>query len=217
MTRNLERGIVTLTVEDVKMKNSSDEKLTFRNLEDFINHWTLDIQENCKVFSLQASAINELLLDTCSYHENLEFLHRRMILAKCFQGQIDMNIGLASALQNEIASNLEKLEKGIACCCRNIPQDVYRKHTYEIAEQINTKLMNLESALQLLESKTNPDITDDTECFDVRGLTDMLRFFCRQLENIEVKTYQLRDALTDVFFHKHRVLRLLRLKENYRI
>nr|XP_023017690.1 uncharacterized protein LOC111506729 [Leptinotarsa decemlineata] len=206
-----------LSVLKVKMSNSSEivsDNLTFSNLNHLIDQWVMDVQENYKTFHLQAGEMNKLMFDTCNYHEQLKLLQRRLILAKCFQGQVDMNIELAHSTLNQIESNLVDLERDVLCCCRVASHDIYRKNTYEIAEQIDTMMNNFNQALEILDSKVYLVTDSSSGNSDMEGLTALLQYCYRQLENIEMKTYLLKDALAESYFHKQHVLRLLNLKEN---
>ncbi|XP_066995442.2 nuclear pore glycoprotein p62 [Anabrus simplex] len=136
--------------------------VNFCQLEEGINKWTLELEEQEKVFLNQATQVNawdRLLIEN---GEKLVELSNSVERVKLEQQQLDHELEFILAQQRELEDLLTPLEKELA---NNSVSDPGREHTYQLAENLDTQLKqmseDLKEIIELLnETNRTQDNTD---------------------------------------------------------
>jgi nuclear pore complex protein Nup62 len=136
--------------------------LTYAQLEDSINKWTIDLEEQGKFFINQAKQLNAWDNLLVSNSDKILALNETIERVKQQQKQLDQELDFVLAQQNELDELSLPLEKQLA----DIPvTDQNRFQTYQLSEIIDSQLKQMSEDLKeivehLNESNKNEDISD---------------------------------------------------------
>ncbi|XP_044264669.1 nuclear pore glycoprotein p62-like isoform X4 [Tribolium madens] len=136
--------------------------LTYAQLEDCINKWTIDLEEQGKFFINQAKQLNAWDNLLVSNSDKILALNETVERVKEQQKQLDQELDFVLAQQNELDELSLPLEKQLT----DIPvTDQNRFQTYQLSEVIDSQLKQMSEDLKeivehLNESNKNEDITD---------------------------------------------------------
>ncbi|KAL0278407.1 UNVERIFIED_CONTAM: hypothetical protein PYX00_000235 [Menopon gallinae] len=134
----------------------------FSQLEENINKWTIELEEQEKVFMNQVAHINEWDRLLLSNGDKIVALNNSVEKVKLEQQQLDHELDFIVAQQRELEECLLPLEKEFADITVSDPE---RDATYRLAENLNTQLRHMSEDLKEIiedinEKNKNQDITD---------------------------------------------------------
>nr|CAG4644355.1 EOG090X0EZJ [Lepidurus arcticus] len=154
--------VAVTTVASTTAPPAPASTLTFRQLEDNINQWALDLEEQEKAFLQQASTVtawDKLLVNN---GQKIIELSEAVERVKCDQLRLDNELDFGKSQQRELEELLVPLEQAL----ENGPlPDPEREYTYGMAENIDTQLRSMaEDLREIIEninaSGTNQDPND---------------------------------------------------------
>ncbi|XP_065168999.1 nuclear pore glycoprotein p62 [Atheta coriaria] len=126
--------------------------LNYGQLVDAINKWTIDLEEQGKLFSNQAKQLNAWDRLLVSNGEKVLSLNSGIERVKQQQQQLDQELDFVLAQQKELEDLIKPLEKEL----NEIPlTDVDRVHTYQLAENMDTQLKQMSEDLKEIIEQLN--------------------------------------------------------------
>ncbi|XP_071955415.1 uncharacterized protein [Antedon mediterranea] len=120
--------------------------MNYRELEEAINKWTVELEEQEKVFLQQATQVNawdRLLVEN---GEKITVLHNDVEKVKTDQQRLEHELDYIVAQQRELEDMLTPLEESIKTQQGSLftqHADVEREHTYQLAETIDSQLKRM--------------------------------------------------------------------------
>lgn len=126
--------------------------LNFVQLEETINKWTMDLEEQEKLFMLQATQVNAWDRLLTSNGEKIEGLNRAVEAVKMEQQRLDNELEFICSQQRELEDCLVPLEKELA---GNAVTDPEREHTYELSANMDTQLKQMSEDLKEIIENLN--------------------------------------------------------------
>nr|XP_022920763.1 nuclear pore glycoprotein p62 [Onthophagus taurus] len=136
--------------------------LTFTQLEDNINKWTVELEEQGKHFTNQAKQINAWDRLLITNGEKILSLSNGISRVKLLQQQLDQELDFVLAQQKELEDLVVPLEKELS----QIPvTDFDRNQTYQMAETLDTQLKQMSEDLKeiiehLNEASKNQELSN---------------------------------------------------------
>ncbi|XP_050454990.1 nuclear pore glycoprotein p62 [Cataglyphis hispanica] len=119
--------------------------INFCQLEESINKWTLDLEEQEKVFVNQATQINAWDKLLITNGEKIVTLNQEVERVKIEQQQLDHELDYVVGQQKELQECLVPLEKELASLSIS---DSDREYTYRLAENLDTQLKRMSEDLK---------------------------------------------------------------------
>ncbi|XP_017079260.1 nuclear pore glycoprotein p62 [Drosophila eugracilis] len=141
---------------------STASQLSYNQLEEHINKWTLEFEEQEKVFTEQATQINAWDKLLISNNQKIVELNDAVKKVKTDQQVLDQELEFIATQQNELEDSLAPLEKEFV----NLPKvDMERSQTYLMVENLDTQLKQMSEDLKeiidnLNEANKGQDTTD---------------------------------------------------------
>ncbi|XP_054277538.1 nuclear pore glycoprotein p62 [Macrosteles quadrilineatus] len=160
VTTSASSGTTTLTPAS-SANTTSTGNITFVQLEETINKWTHELEEQEKIFMSQAVQINswDNLLNSNS--DKIVALNNEVHQMKLQQQQLDHELDFILAQQRELEEVLSPLEKQTSEVPSNTDPD--REHTYYLAESLDTQLKQMcEDLREIIEHLNESSRTQDT-------------------------------------------------------
>lgn len=143
---------------------AAETQINFRQLEEQINKWMLELEEQEKAFLHQATQVNawdRLLLDN---GEKIHLLNHDVDRVKIHQQRLDNELDFIRSQQKELEDLLMPLESAM----EQLPPlnyqhhaDLEREYTYQLAENIDGQLKRM--VLDLKEMIDHLNTTNSTE------------------------------------------------------
>ncbi|XP_011498286.1 PREDICTED: nuclear pore glycoprotein p62 [Ceratosolen solmsi marchali] len=136
--------------------------INFCQLEESINKWTLELEEQEKVFVNQATQINAWDRLLIGNGEKIVILNQEVERVKLEQQQLEHELDYVVGQQKELQDCLVPLEKELALLSVTDPE---REYTYRLAENIDTQLKQMSEDLKeiiehLNEANRSQDSSD---------------------------------------------------------
>lgn len=120
-------------------------QLNFCQLEEFINNWTLELEEQEKIFINQATQVNAWDKILLHNGEKIVHLNEAVEKIKADQEAMEQELEFITAQQSELEECILPLEEDLA----KIPQvDVERGQTYLMAETLDSQLKQMSEDLK---------------------------------------------------------------------
>lgn len=169
--------------------------LTFAQLEDAINKWTIDLDEQGKVFSNQAKHLNAWDRLLMSNGEKILSVSNGVERIKQQQQQLDQELDFVLAQQKELEDCIVPLEKEL----EEVPiTDIDRDQTYKLAENIDAQLKQMSEDLKeiiehLNESNKSQELSDP-----VAQIGRILNAHMNSLHWIDRNTSQIGSHLDEI-------------------
>lgn len=138
------------------------QSVNFVQLEENINKWTIELEEQEKVFMNQVTHINEWDRLLIANGDKIVTLNNNVEKVKLEQQQLDHELDFIVAQQRELEECLLPLEKEFANITVSDPE---RDTTYRMAENLNTQLRSMSEDLKeviehINEKNKNQDTSD---------------------------------------------------------
>ncbi|KAH8234240.1 hypothetical protein KR038_004461 [Drosophila bunnanda] len=141
---------------------STASQLSYNQLEEHINKWTLEFEEQEKVFTEQATQINAWDKLLISNNQKIVELNDAVKKVKTDQQLLDQELEFIATQHKELEESLAPLEKEFV----NLPRvDMERSQTYLMVENLDTQLKQMSEDLKeiidnLNETNKGQDTTD---------------------------------------------------------
>ncbi|XP_047350249.1 nuclear pore glycoprotein p62 [Vespa velutina] len=119
--------------------------INFCQLEESINKWTLELEEQEKVFVNQATQVNAWDKLLITNGEKIVTLNQEVERVKLEQQQLEHELDYVVGQQKELQDCLVPLEKELASLSVSDPE---REYTYRLAENIDTQLKQMSEDLK---------------------------------------------------------------------
>lgn len=129
--------------------------LTFRQLEESINKWSVDLDEQEKVFLNQAASVASWDRLLVSNGEKIVALSDSVNRVKNDQVRLESELDFVRAQQRELEEMLIPLEESLQLEVNNMPHDAEREHTYQLAENIDSQMRRLADDLKEIIERMN--------------------------------------------------------------
>nr|CAD7410910.1 unnamed protein product [Timema cristinae]CAD7433991.1 unnamed protein product [Timema monikensis] len=184
----------------------SSASLNFVQLEENINKWAMELQEQEKVFQNQATQVNTWDRLLIANGDKIVSLNNAVERVKMEQQQLDQELDFIVAQQRDLEDCLAPLEKELADSNISDPE---REHTYQLAQNIDTQMKQMSEDLkEIIEYLNESNRTQDAN--------DPMGQICRIL-NAHMNSLQWVDqniALTDTLVEHVSKLHDLHKREN---
>jgi len=134
--------------------------MQFRQLEENINKWTLELEDMEKLFLNQATQVNawdQLLIKN---GEKIVTLNENVAAVKLDQQRLDHELDFVAAQQAELEEILKPLEASLG---NSGPVDTERERTYMLAENLDGQLARMgEDLKEIISHLNNSTKSQDT-------------------------------------------------------
>lgn len=140
--------------------SGTSTSLNFCQLEESINKWTLELEEQEKVFMNQATQVNAWDHLLIGNGEKIVGLNNAVERVKLEQQQLDNELDFILAQQRELEECLAPLEKELGS---NGVADPEREHIFQMTENVDTQLKQMSEDLkEIIEHLNETNRTQDT-------------------------------------------------------
>lgn len=119
--------------------------MNFCQLEEAINKWTLELEEQEKAFVNQAAQVNAWDKLLIANGEKIVTLNEEVERVKMEQGQLEQELDYVVGQQKELQDCLVPLEKELSSTSVSDPE---REYTYNLAENLDTQLKQMSEDLK---------------------------------------------------------------------
>merc|ERR1712098_377269 len=140
------------SVTNVVSSSQAAAGMSFRQLEENINKWTLELEDLEKVFINQATQVNawdQLLLKN---GEKIISLHESVAAVRLDQQRLEHELDFVAAQQSELEEILKPLEASLV---NSGPVDSERERIYALAENLDGQLARMGEDLKEVISHLN--------------------------------------------------------------
>ncbi|KAF2899267.1 hypothetical protein ILUMI_06908 [Ignelater luminosus] len=188
-------GGLTTTTTAIASALPAAGTLSFAQLEDAINKWTVDLEEQGKVFANQAKHLNAWDRLLMTNGEKILSVSNGVERIKQQQQQLDQELDFVLAQQKELEECIIPLEKEY----KDVPvSDVDRDQTYKLAENIDAQLKQMSEDLKeiiehLNESNKVQELSDP-----VAQIGRILNAHMNSLQWIDRSTSQISSHLDEI-------------------
>ncbi|XP_015437250.1 PREDICTED: nuclear pore glycoprotein p62 isoform X2 [Dufourea novaeangliae] len=133
---------------------------SINSFEDSINKWTLELEEQEKVFVNQAAQVNAWDKLLITNGEKIVGLNQEVERVKIEQQQLEHELDYVVGQQKELQDCLVPLEKELASLSVSDPE---REYTYRLAEDLDTQLKRMSEDLkEIIEHLNQANRTQDS-------------------------------------------------------
>ncbi|XP_017014960.2 nuclear pore glycoprotein p62 [Drosophila takahashii] len=190
---------------------STASQLSYNQLEEHINKWTLEFEEQEKVFTEQATQINAWDKLLISNNQKIVELNDAVKKVKTDQQVLDQELEFIATQQKELEDSLAPLEKEFV----NLPRvDMERSQTYLMVENLDTQLKQMSEDLKeiidnLNEANKGQDTTDpiiqigkilNAHMSSLQWIESQSSNICKKLDDIgKIQDSQKRDIFRAPF------------------
>ena len=134
------------------------KKYTYRQLEDLINNWVMELDEQQKVFMSQAKLVNAWDLALLENEDSIISLHDDVAKAKTDQDRLDHDLNSILNQQAELEEMLTPLETYLSTQSLHASTqhaDQERNKTYTMAEKIDANMKDMMQNLREVLDRIN--------------------------------------------------------------
>ncbi|KAL3842045.1 hypothetical protein ACJMK2_020110 [Sinanodonta woodiana] len=167
---------------------SPTKQINYRQLEEQINKWMLDLEEQERVFLQQATQVNawdRLLVDN---GEKILSLNQDMERVKIDQQKLDHELDFIHSQQRELEDLLVPLEKSVEQLPSSsfLPHaDLERENTYQLAENIDAQLKRMLQDLKEIIDHLNTSNSGQDNQDPIQQITKILNAHMDSLQWID--------------------------------
>ncbi|KAM4661832.1 nucleoporin-62 C-terminal-like protein isoform 1-T2 [Discoglossus pictus] len=148
--------------------SSTPPVMTYVQLENLINKWSLELEDQEKHFLQQATQVNAWDRTLIHNGERITTLHREMEKVKLDQKRLDQELDFILSQQKELEDLLNPLEESVKEQSGTIyaqHADEEREKTYKLAENIDAQLkrmaQDLKDVIEHLNTSAGPSDTSN--------------------------------------------------------
>ncbi|CAK9829109.1 Nuclear pore glycoprotein p62 [Anthophora retusa] len=173
------------------------------SFEDSINKWTLELEEQEKVFVNQAAQVNAWDKLLIANGEKIVALNQEVERVKIEQQQLEHELDYVVGQQKELQDCLVPLEKELASLSVSDPE---REYTYRLAEDLDTQLKRMSEDLkEIIEHLNQANRTQDSSDPIVQ---------IGKILNAHMNSLQWLDQQTSLLSHK--IQQIDQMHQNFR-
>lgn len=188
-------ALTTLTTSGISTLPATGA-LTFAQLEETINKWTTDLEEQGKLFGNQARHLNAWDRLLISNGEKILGVSNGIERIKQQQDQLDQDLDFVLAQQKELEDCITPLEKELS---EIVVTDIDRDQTYKLAENIDTQLKQMSEDLKEIIEHLNDDTNKVQESSDpIAQIGRILNAHMNSLQWIDRNTSQISSHLDEI-------------------
>ncbi|XP_050096361.1 nuclear pore glycoprotein p62 [Anopheles aquasalis] len=133
-------SLTTTTQTTQSAAAASGQQLKFFQLEEFINKWTLELEEQEKLFTNQATQVNAWDNMLLANGEKIVALNEAVVKVKAEQNAMEQELEFITAQHTELEECIVPLEQELS---RNVQIDLERGQTYSMAETLDSQLKQM--------------------------------------------------------------------------
>lgn len=138
-------SLATTTKTTDSTPASQSSQLNFSQLEEYINKWTLELEEQEKVFTNQATQINAWDKLLIANNDKIVALNDAVQEVKASQQTLEQELEFIATQHAELEESVAPLQKEFT----NMPQvDIERTQTYLLVENLDTQLKQMSEDLK---------------------------------------------------------------------
>ncbi|XP_050511105.1 nuclear pore glycoprotein p62-like [Diabrotica virgifera virgifera] len=174
---------------------SSTGTLTFSQLEDSINKWTMDLEEQGKFFINQAKQLNAWDTLLISNGEKILTLNSSIEKVKQQQQQLDQELDFVLAQQKELEELIVPIEKELL----GIPvTDIDRNQMYQFSEIVDSQLKQMSDDLKEVIEHINEANKEEEASNPLSQISRILNAHMNSLQWIDRSTAQISSHLEQI-------------------
>lgn len=170
-------------------------QLKFSNIEEYINKWTLELEEQGKMFTNQATQVNawdRLVINTS---DKIIALDQAVEKIKNEQNSLEKELEFISTQHTELEEQIVPLHKELS----KLPQiDQERSQIYSIAENLDTQLKQMSEDLKEVIEHLNEANKAQDPNDPIVQIGRILNAHMDSLQWIETTTTQINSKLDDL-------------------
>lgn len=137
--------------------------INFAQLEESINKWTLELEEQERNFINQATQINAWDRLLIANGEKIVELNEAVQNVKNEQQSLEHELDFVVAQQTELDELLKPLEKQLSECAPDKIRDPEREHMYQLIENLDSQLLQMSGDLkEVIEHLNETNRSQDT-------------------------------------------------------
>ena len=178
------------------------KKYTYRQLEDVINNWVMELDDQQKVFLNQAKQVNAWDLALLENEDSIIALHDELERAKTDQDRLDHDLNSILNQQQELEEMLTPLETYISSQPMHASTqhaDQERNKTYSMAEKIDGSMKDmLQSLREVLEKINSVNAANSDRNSPISHITGILNVHMDMLLFIDESSNSLQQKLDEL-------------------
>ncbi|XP_075167375.1 nucleoporin 62 [Haematobia irritans] len=183
----------TKTTDSSAVVNAS--QLSYNQLEEHINKWTLELEEQEKVFTDQATQINAWDKVLISNNQKILDLNDAVQKVKSDQQTLEQELEFIATQHKELEESIVPLQKEFL----KIPQvDVERSQTYLMVENLDTQLKQMSEDLKEIIDNLNESNKCQDNSDPIIQIGKILNAHMSSLQWIEQNTANIGNKLEDI-------------------
>lgn len=162
--------------------------MNFRQLEESINKWTLELEELERTFLNQATQVNAWDRLLISNGQKITALNEAVEKVKLDQQRLDHELDFIVAQQRELEELLVPLEKSVESSPHLSVQqhaDLEREHTYHLAENIDGQLKRMAEDIKEIIERLNTSNKSQEDVDPMQQISKILSVHMDALQWIE--------------------------------
>ena len=178
------------------------KKYTYRQLEDVINSWVMELDDQQKVFLTQAKQVNAWDLALLENEDSIIALHDEVERAKTDQDRLDHDLNSILNQQAELEEMLTPLETYISSQPMHASTqhaDQERNKTYSMAEKIDGSMKDmLQNLREVLERINSVNAANSDRSNPISQITGILNAHMDSLLFIDESSNSLQQKLEEL-------------------
>ncbi|XP_055900683.1 nuclear pore glycoprotein p62-like isoform X1 [Biomphalaria glabrata] len=179
----------------------AQKPMTFRQLEDTINKWTGELEEQEKYFLEQATQVNAWDRVVMENGEKIVQLNQDVEKVKLDQQKLDHELDFVQSQQKELEDILVPLEKALDSLPPISYQqhaDIEREHTYNLAESLDAQLKRMGQDLKEIIERLNANNSKPEADDPVHQITKILNAHFMSLMWVDRNTANLQKRVEEI-------------------
>ncbi|XP_064601372.1 nuclear pore glycoprotein p62-like [Liolophura sinensis] len=176
-------------------------QMNYRQLEECINKWTVELQEQEKIFLQQATQVNAWDRLLTENGEKIAQVNSDSERVKMDQQRLDNELDFIRAQQRELEELLSPLESAV----QQLPSisyqqhaDLEREHTYQMAENIDAQLKRMVQDLKDIIDHVNSTNSSQDNTDPIQQITKILNAHMDSLQWIDQNSNLLSRRVEDI-------------------
>lgn len=175
--------------------------INFRKLEEEINKWTSELEEQERIFLTQATQVNAWDRVLIANGEKIAQLNDALERVKLDQEHLDQEVDFIQAQQRELEELLVPLEKSVESLPNaSIHQhcDAEREQTFQMAENIDTQLRHMSRDLKEIIEHINTMSGNQDAADPIHQIGKILNAHMDSLQWVDQSATQLQKKIEEV-------------------
>ncbi|CAB4054083.1 NUP62 [Lepeophtheirus salmonis] len=179
--------------------SAASVSMNYRQLEEAINKWTLELEEQEKVFLNQATQVNAWDRLLISNGENIVTLNEQVEKVKLDQQRLEHELDFIKGQQSELEEILRPLESSLNTSdTSGPPPDTERERTYHLAETMDAQLQRMSEDLKEIIEHLNSANRHQDSNDPIVQIGRVLNAHMDSLQWIDQSTSQVQRKLDEV-------------------